>query len=101
MTAATGNGPHMTRALTHSGGLPALRRSGLPAAIGRRMLPVAGSTIAAAAVSLAAEYALRSTVNSVVARALAPIRRVPPSITRGMTRTIVTEWTVVERVRRR
>lgn len=101
MTAATGDGPRMTRALARSGGLPALRRSGLPAAIGRRMLPVAGSTIAAAAVSLAAEYALRSTVNSAVARALAPVRRAPSSVTRSVTRTIVTEWTVVERAWRR
>jgi len=77
--------------------LPARARPSLPARVVQRALPVAGRTVAMAAVGFAAEYALRSVANRALASLAAPSR--PPA---GPTRTrvVVTELVVIRRMRR-
>ncbi len=72
--------------------LPAKRPS-MPLAAVERMLPVARRTVAVAAASFAAEYVLRALAN----RALGQVIKRNASST---TRTIVTEFVVIERMRR-
>ena len=77
------------RALTtHQARLPALARS---------VTPAVARSAATLAVGLAAEYALRSLANRAVAALISPLRHAAPTVTR----TVVTELVVIDRVRRR
>jgi hypothetical protein len=75
--------------------LPA-RRS-LPAVAAERALPVVGSSLAMAAAGFATEYALRLLANRALSSLVQPMRRAMPVASR----TVVTEFVVIERVRRR
>ena len=59
-------------------------------------LPVLARTVAVAVVAYAAEQALRASLGTVVERLLTPVDRGGPA-----TRVDITEWTVIERFRRR
>ena len=72
-------------------------RSRLPALVRRRLLPLAVRSATAVALGLAAEYALRGALNRLLDSALAPLQRSASAVTR----TVITEVIVVERVRRR
>ena len=60
-------------------------------------LPVLSRTIAVAVVVYAAEHALRASLGSTIERLLAPMERGGA----GITRTDITEWIIIERIRRR
>jgi hypothetical protein len=75
--------------------LPA-RRPPLALVAAQRMLPAAGRTLAAAAVGLAAEYMLRAVAN----RALGSVARPAAPTAPRTTRTVITEFVIIERVRR-
>ena len=82
------------RALTPSGTThPARILGGLANA---RLVPLAQRSLAVAGAALAAEYALRVALSGPLERLLAPVRAAPTII-----RTEVTEWVIVERLRRR
>ncbi len=68
----------------------------VPLAVPARVAPLATRAVSAAVVGFAAEYLLRALVNGSAGRLLTSRRR--PS---GAVRTVTTEFTVVERVRRR
>ncbi len=76
--------------------LPA-RRPPLHLVAAERMLPAARRTLAAAVVGFAAEYMLRALTNRALGRAIQAGKRDAS----GTTRTIVTEFVIVERTRRR
>ena len=120
-------GPVPTRALIRGARGPALRpalrpalgpalRSGLPArhhstGVADRlivtareaalatatMLPALGRSLAVAAMAFAAERALSASIGGALGRVLRPIERAAPAFSR----TEITEWIVVERIRRR
>lgn len=85
-------GPVRGRALARSSRPLPARVTNLPA----QLLPLAQRSIVVAGAALAAEYALRAALGGTVERLLAPIRDGSAII-----RTEVTEWMIVERVRRR
>ena len=87
--------PGLTRALTRTHPVsPVPQRSAIAPA---RLLPLAQRSLMVAGVALAAEYALRVAVGGALERIVAPIRGAAPVVTR----TEITEWVVVERLRRR
>ena len=61
-----------------------------------QIVPLAQRSLIAVGTALAAEYAIRTAFDSILRRILTPIRSTPTAI-----RTEITEWTIVERVRRR
>lgn len=61
-----------------------------------QIVPLAQRSLIAIGAALAAEYAIRTVFDSMLRRVLTPIRSTHTSI-----RTEITEWTIVERVRRR
>ena len=65
------------------------------AAAGEAALPVLGRSIAVAVVAYAVERSLRASLGVAVERLLAPTER------GGATRTDITEWITIERIRRR
>lgn len=76
--------------------LPARRPPSHLVAAGR-LLPAAGRTLAVTLAGFAAEYMLRALTN----RALGRVMQTTKRDTSGTTRTIVTEFVIVERMRRR
>ena len=74
--------------------LPARQQPSLPLVV-KRVLPAARRTIAAAAVGLVAEYALRALAN----RALGSVMRSSSRSQPRTTRTVITEFVIVERIR--
>ena len=60
-------------------------------------LPVLGRSVAVAVVAYAVERALRASLGTVVERLLAPMDRGGSTITK----TDITEWIIIERIRRR
>ncbi len=107
------DGATLTRALTRSGSRPPVARrpgggTGQLAIAAHEValaaasaLPALGRTLVVAAVAFAAERALSATlsatVGGTVGRLLAPIERAAPAFTR----TEITEWVMIERIRRR
>ena len=79
---------------------PAVRKP-LPLVASERLLPLARRTVVAAAVGFVAEYALRALANRALHSALhrGVLHRAAP--TSDVTRTIITEFVIVERGRRR
>lgn len=75
----------------------ARRPARLPALVRKRLVPFAVRSATAVALGLATEYALRGALNRVLDRSLAPLRRSASAVTR----TVITEVIVVERVRHR
>ena len=75
----------------------------LRAAVVRRALPVLAGSAGALIATLAAERALRQVALGAVARLGGPtaMRRATGAVAGGVARTVVTEITVVERIRRR
>ncbi len=69
------------------------RPSRIPALVRERLMPLAVRSATAVALGLATEYALRGALN----RLLAPLQRSASAVTR----TMITEVIIVERVRRR
>ncbi len=63
----------------------------------RRLAPLAVRSATAVVLGLATEYALRGALNRLLDRSLAPLQRSASAVTR----TVITEVIVVERVRRR
>lgn len=94
-----------TRALQRAAGPPALRPSLLGALVprvGAHVGPAARATVATAAVAVAAELALRSLTNRAITQAVSPLQATPRRLApQHTTRTVITEWTVIERARRR
>lgn len=60
------------------------------------LAPVLAGSIVAAALGLAAELVLRAIANRALAAVLSPVQRAAPMVTR----TVITEWIVIERIRR-
>jgi hypothetical protein len=60
-------------------------------------LPALGRSLTVAAVVYAVERALSASLDGTLSRLLAPVERAGPAITR----TELTEWVVIERIRRR
>ena len=73
-------------------------RSALLPAVAARLLPTVTRSATAIAVGLAVEYALRTLATRALRAVAAPLRRSPPA---AVTRTVVTEFIVIERLRRR
>ena len=102
-------GSASTRALTRGVARPPVPRGADRTAIAARelaivaatALPALGRSLMVAAVAYAAERALSATLTATVGgalgRLLGPIERAAPAITR----TEITEWVVIERIRRR
>ena len=102
-------GSASTRALTRSAARPAVPRGADRAAdrvviaahelalVAATALPALRRSLVVAAVAYAAERALSATVGGALGRLLGPIERAAPAITR----TEITEWVVIERIRRR
>lgn len=67
------------------------------AATAATVLPALGRSLVVAAVAFAVERALSASLDGTLGRLLGPVERVAP----GFTRTEVTEWIVIERIRRR
>ncbi len=80
------------RLVRRGGGLPARVVSLAPA----RALPVLRRALVVAGAALAAEYALRAALGISLLRLLSPLRSGA-----AITRTEITEWLIVERLRRR
>ena len=78
----------LTRSLPVRRSLPLVARDGV--------VPALGASLAMAAAGLAVELMLRAVANRVVVAMRAPLERAAPAVTR----TVITEWTVVERARR-
>ena len=98
-------GSASTRALTRSSARPpaaldadrfavAMREVALAAATA---LPALGRSLVVAAAAYAAERALSASIGGALGRLIGPIERAAPAIIR----TEVTEWVVIERIRRR
>ena len=84
------------RALQRANRALTARRQMLPA-LARRVAPPIARSAATLAVGFAAEYALRSLANRALAKFISPLRHSLPTVTR----TVVTEFVVIDRVRRR
>ena len=76
------------------------KRKALPVSkttkLSAQIVPLAQRSLIVVGTALAAEYAIRIAFDSMIRRVLAPIRS-----TSTVIRTEITEWTIVERVRRR
>jgi hypothetical protein len=84
------------RALQRANRALTTRQQLLPA-LARRAAPAIARSAATLAVGFAAEYALRSLVNRALGEFISPLRHSLPAVTR----TVVTELVVIDRVRRR
>ncbi len=84
------------RALQRANRALITRQAMLPA-LARHAVPAVARSAATLAVGFAAEYALRSLANRALGAFIAPLRRTAPAVTR----TVVTEFVVIDWVRRR
>ncbi len=84
------------RALQRANRALTTHRATLPA-LARRVTPAVARSAATLAVGFVAEYALRSLANRALAAFVSPLRHSVPTVTR----TVVTEFVVIDRVRRR
>ncbi len=85
-----------TRALQRVNHALTAHQAMLPA-LARRAAPAVTRSVATLAVGFVAEYALRSLATRALAAFISPLRHSMPTVTR----TVVTELVVIDRVRRR